>query len=51
LRDWFAPHPFAGIIDGYQWILFLAAHTDRHAEQIEATRSKLGGVSDDPPSM
>jgi hypothetical protein len=44
LRDWFAPHPFAGLIDGYQWILFLAAHTDRHAEQIEETRSKLGGA-------
>jgi hypothetical protein len=35
LRDRFAPHPFAGIIDGYQWVLFLSAHTDRHAEQIE----------------
>jgi hypothetical protein len=39
LRDWFAPHPFAGLIDGYQWILFLAAHTDRHATQIEEIRS------------
>jgi len=38
LRDWYAPHPFAGVIDGYQWILFLAAHTDRHAEQIEEIR-------------
>jgi hypothetical protein len=38
LRDRFAPHPFAGVIDGYQWVLFLAAHTDRHAEQIEETR-------------
>ncbi len=44
LRDWFAPHPFAGLIDGYQWILFLAAHTDRHAVQIEEIRSKLGGA-------
>jgi len=42
LRDWFAPHPFAGVIDGYQWILFLAAHTDRHCEQIEQTRQVLG---------
>ncbi len=38
LRHWFAPHAFAGVIDGYQWILFLAAHTDRHAEQIEEIR-------------
>jgi DinB superfamily len=42
LRDWFAPHPFAGLIDGYQWILFLAAHTDRHAEQIEEIREAPG---------
>ena len=38
LRDRYAPHPFAGVIDGYQWVLFLAAHTDRHAEQIEEIR-------------
>jgi hypothetical protein len=42
LRDWFAPHPFAGLIDGYQWILFLAAHTDRHAEQIEEIKGAPG---------
>src|SRR5450759_608561 len=41
LRDRFAPHPFAGVIDGYQWILFLAAHTDRHAEQIDEIKGKL----------
>jgi DinB family protein len=41
LRDRVAPHPFAGVIDGYQWILFLAAHTDRHAAQIEETRKAL----------
>ena len=41
LRDRFAPHPFAGMIDGYQWVLFLAAHTDRHAEQIEEIRRTL----------
>jgi uncharacterized damage-inducible protein DinB len=41
LRDRFAPHPFAGMIDGYQWVLFLAAHTDRHAEQIEEIKRGL----------
>jgi hypothetical protein len=41
LRDRFAPHPFAGVIDGYQWVLFLAAHTDRHAEQIEEIKKGL----------
>jgi hypothetical protein len=42
LRNWFAPHPFAGLIDGYQWILFLAAHTDRHCEQIEEIKADFG---------
>jgi len=41
LRDRYAPHPFAGVIDGYQWILFLAAHTDRHAAQILETKKDL----------
>jgi hypothetical protein len=41
LRDRYGPHPFAGMIDGYQWVLFLAAHTDRHAAQIEEIRSRL----------
>jgi uncharacterized damage-inducible protein DinB len=41
LRDRYALHPFAGLIDGYQWVLFLAAHTDRHAKQIEETRSQF----------
>lgn len=43
LRDRFAPHPFLGVIDGYQWMLFLAAHTDRHVAQIEQVLSELGG--------
>ena len=41
LRDRFSPHPFAGVIDGYQWILFLAAHCDRHAAQIQEIRENL----------
>ncbi len=41
LRDRYGAHPFAGMIDGYQWVLFLAAHTDRHAAQIEEIRSQL----------
>jgi hypothetical protein len=41
LRDRFALHPFAGMIDGFQWVLFLAAHTDRHAAQIEEIRSRF----------
>lgn len=34
LRDHFAPHPVLKTIDGYQWLLFLAAHSERHTEQI-----------------
>ena len=34
LRDYCAPHPSLKALDGYQWILFLVAHTDRHREQI-----------------
>jgi hypothetical protein len=41
LRDRHAPHPFAGVIDGYQWVLFLAAHTDRHTAQIQETKRGL----------
>jgi DinB family protein len=41
LRDRFGPHPFAGVIDGYQWVLFLAAHCDRHAAQIQEIRKNL----------
>ena len=41
LRDRFGPHPFAGIIDGYQWVLFLSAHCDRHAAQIQEIRAQL----------
>jgi len=35
LRLQTAPHPVFGMIDGYQWILFTAAHTQRHCAQLE----------------
>jgi hypothetical protein len=41
LRGRFYPHPFVGTIDCYQWLLSLAAHTDRHAAQIEEIRREL----------
>ena len=34
LRAYCAPHPALKALDGHQWILFLATHTDRHREQI-----------------
>jgi len=27
-------HPALGALDGYQWVLFLAAHGVRHTKQI-----------------
>ena len=45
LRERFGQHPFAGVIDGYQWLLFLSAHCDRHAAQIEEIRAELSPAS------
>ena len=35
LRDRVATHPALGDIDGCQWIVFLAAHCERHIRQLE----------------
>lgn len=34
LRVHFAPHPVFGLMDGYQWLLGIAAPSDRHTQQI-----------------
>ena len=34
LRHHTGAHPSLGVLDGYQWLLFLAAHTERHLAQI-----------------
>jgi hypothetical protein len=34
LRTHFMPHPAMGMLDGYQWILLLSGHTERHTLQI-----------------
>ena len=34
LRDRVAPHPAAGPLDAYQWILLMSGHTERHTLQI-----------------
>jgi hypothetical protein len=36
------PHPFAGPLNAYQWILVAGAHEYRHAEQINRMKSQLG---------
>lgn len=39
LRDHALEHPVAGAMDAYQWVLFVAAHTDRHVQHIHSLRS------------
>ena len=39
LRDHFAPHGSPGLLDGYQWILFISAHSERHTRQIEEVKA------------
>jgi len=35
LRQYFSTHPLFGDLDCYQWLLLVAAHSDRHRRQIE----------------
>ena len=35
LRRYFSTHPLFGELDCYQWVLLVAAHSDRHRAQIE----------------
>jgi hypothetical protein len=44
LRDYCAPHPSLKALDGYQWILFIATHTDRHRAQIVELRAEFPGA-------
>ncbi len=39
LRTRAFPHPFLGPLDCYQWLLFLAAHCERHVNQLEEVKS------------
>ena len=36
------PHPFAGELNAYQWILIAGAHEARHAQQINRLKSQSG---------
>ena len=36
------PHPFAGELNAYQWILIAGAHEARHAQQINRMKSQPG---------
>jgi DinB superfamily len=39
VHDHFAPHPVAGPLDGYQWVLLMSAHTERHVAQIQEVKT------------
>jgi uncharacterized damage-inducible protein DinB len=39
LRSHFFPHPFLGVLDCYQWLLFLGAHCERHVRQMEELKA------------
>jgi uncharacterized damage-inducible protein DinB len=39
LRAHFFRHPAVGTVDAYQWLLILAAHTNRHVQQIEEVKA------------
>ncbi|MEO8663698.1 MAG: DinB family protein [Bryobacteraceae bacterium] len=42
LRGRVINHPAFGDLDGYQWVLFVAGHTERHAAQIEEVKAGAG---------
>ena len=39
LRDHFLDHPRLGTMDGYQWLLLISAHSERHTAQIEEVKA------------
>ena len=36
------PHPVAGQLSGYQWLILLAEHSDRHLGQIQRVKAAAG---------
>ncbi len=40
LRNHFLAHPVAKIADGYQWLIMLSAHSDRHTAQILEVKAR-----------
>lgn len=42
MRNHCTPHPVFGMLDSYQWMLLLAAHSKRHTLQIEEVKSSPG---------
>lgn len=42
LRVHFQAHPAVGLIDSYQWLLLMSAHTERHTNQILEVKASPG---------
>ncbi|MCC6294927.1 MAG: DinB family protein [Bryobacterales bacterium] len=42
LRDYVRPHPAMKELDAYQWILLMAAHTERHLKQLQEVKDSPG---------
>jgi hypothetical protein len=42
LRQHVIQHPAAGELDGYEWVLLVAAHTERHTKQIQEVKASPG---------
>ena len=42
LRSHMFPHPFLKLLDCYQWTLMLAAHADRHVQQMKEVMADPG---------
>lgn len=45
LRGYGSSHPMLGMMDGEQWLVFVAAHARRHARQVRDLRRRYGEVS------
>ena len=42
IRNHCTPHPAFGMLDSYQWMLLVAAHSKRHTLQIEEVKASPG---------
>jgi DinB superfamily len=42
LRHHFMPHPMFGELDGYQWFILAAGHSERHCNQCAAIKASAG---------
>ena len=44
LRRYGSPHPMLGMLDGVQWMILLAAHARRHAQQVREVRAQYAAT-------